>query len=113
MNITNAVSQTQTFAVNNKTNTLAKPSARVAESVSHVDSEQLPNKKEKQSIVFDEQAIALFEQEKSQTATANFSSTEQDKPSLKNETAVASYQAINNLSQRESVQQLFGVDVFA
>ncbi len=41
------------------------------------------------------------------------SSASQDQPSAKNETAVASYQVVGNLAQRESVQQLFGVDVYA
>lgn len=113
MNISNAVGQTPTFAVNNKTNTLAKSSESTVDRVTKVDSEQPPKKQAKPSIVYDEQAIALFEQQKPPTANASFSSTEQDQPSTHNETAVASYQAVNNLAKRESVQQLFGVDVFA
>jgi len=113
MNITSAVGQTPTFAVNNKTNTLTKPSAHIVEPAAKVYSEQAANKQAEPSIIFDEQAIALFEQQKPQTAKASFSSTEQDQPSAHNETAVASYQAVNNLAKRESVQQLFGVDVFA
>ncbi|MBL0711455.1 MAG: hypothetical protein JJV99_10645 [Colwellia sp.] len=114
MHITNAVGQTPTFSVNNKTNTLAKPSERVFEPVTNanVDYSQA-NKKVKPSIIIDEQAIALFEQQKPQIANTHFTSTDQDKPSAQNKMAVASYQAVDNIAQRESVQQLFGVDLFA
>jgi len=66
------------------------------------------------SLAINEQAVALFEQSKqSQSSQTQFSATSQDKPSAHNETAVASYQTIGNLAQRESVQQLLGVDLFA
>ncbi|WDE13656.1 hypothetical protein [Thalassomonas haliotis] len=36
-----------------------------------------------------------------------------DRPSNQNLSAVAAYQSVNNIAQRDSVQQLFGVDLFA
>lgn len=54
-------------------------------------------------------AISLLEQEKE---TSN-NSTAYDQPSKKNSTAVSTYQSVNNLEQRENVQQLLGVDIFA
>lgn len=36
-----------------------------------------------------------------------------DRPSNQNLNAVAAYQSVNNIAQRDSVQQLFGVDLFA
>ena len=36
-----------------------------------------------------------------------------DQPNNQNLNAVATYQSVNNIAQRDSVQQLFGVDLFA
>ncbi|WDE00910.1 hypothetical protein SG35_009920 [Thalassomonas actiniarum] len=36
-----------------------------------------------------------------------------DRPSNQNLSAVAAYQSVNNIAQRDNVQQLFGVDLFA
>lgn len=59
-----------------------------------------------------EQAITLFEQ---QSATnKNFvSNASLDKPSAQNLTAVNTYQTVNNLAQRESIQSMLGVDLYA
>lgn len=121
MNISSASSQNSIFGLTNYTNTSNKPLVRSAEPVvSKVEQDTLSNKQANQSIVADQQAIALFEKNqleanaaKSTLSNNSFAATDQDKPSSKNETAVASYQTIGNLAQRESVQQLFGVDIFA
>ena len=127
MNISSAANAPLTSGVNNKPNQLIKNSARSAEPVAKVALDQSSNKQAQDSIVIDEQAIALYEQSQalqssqSTSPTASTkesfsfeaSSASQDQPSAKNETAVASYQAVGNLAQRESVQQLFGVDLFA
>ena len=119
MNISSSFSPPVTSGINNKPIAPIKNSERVVESAPKVEQEQSPNTQTQPSIVIDEQAIALFEQNQaSQSASAqpsenSFSSASQDQPSAKNETAIASYQAVGNLSQRESVQQLFGVDLFA
>jgi len=39
--------------------------------------------------------------------------TSYDQPSLRNNTALSAYQSVDNLEQRENVQQLLGVDVYA
>jgi len=128
MNISNSLSSVLPSGVNNKPTTPIKNSQRLAEPVAEIEQKKSSNKQAKASIVIDEQAIALFEQnqaEQNQFAVSTQtqpnkdnssfkeSSASQDQPPAKNETAVASYQAVGNLAQRESVQQLFGVDVYA
>jgi hypothetical protein len=126
MNVSSSVGQTAMFAKLSTSNISANPNAPVKNSVrpvapfvSDVEQEQSSNRQAAPSIVIDEQAIALYEQSQaslsSQSPSSNerFSSENQDKPSAKNETAVANYQAVGNLAQRESVQKLFGVDLFA
>ena len=119
MNISNSFSSPLTSGVSNNSKAIApiKNSVRSAEPVAEIEQDQSSNKQATPSIVIDEQAIALFEQNQasieSQTSKESFSSDNQDQPSAKNETAVASYQAVGNLAQRESVQKLFGVDLFA
>ncbi len=106
-----------TSTTSNKLNTETKPSVRPV--ATEVEKEQSTNNQAQPSIVIDEQAIALFEQtQSSQLSTSkpnheSSSSASQDQPSLKNETAVASYQTVGNLAQRETVQQMLGVDLFA
>ncbi len=126
MNISNSLSSVLPAGVNNKPTTAIKSSQRLAEPVAEIEQKQSSNKQAKANIVIDEQAIALFEknqaeqnqlEQRTQLSNERFSfdepSASQDQPSAKNETAVASYQAVGNLAQRESVQQLFGVDVYA
>jgi len=123
MNIAGTSNQNSIFGLTNQTNTSKKPLVRSVDPVNaKVEQEKLLNKQanQNQGIVVDQQAIALFEKNqleanalKSNVSDRAFSSTAQDKPSPKNETAVASYQTVGNLAQRESVQQLFGVDIFA
>lgn len=141
MHISSAFNAPLSSGINNKPTTPIKHSQRsgepVAETAAKIKQEQPSSKQAKASIVANEQAIALFEKnqveqnqlEQSQASqlvqahqdknnasfddSFNESSANKDQPSAKNETAVASYQAVGNLAQRESVQQLFGVDVFA
>ena len=123
MNISSTSGQNSIFGLTNQTSTSKKPLMRSVDPVTSKEAqEKLSNKQanEGQGIVADQQAIALFEKNqleanaaKSTLNSDNLAAANQDKPSPKNETAVASYQAVGNLAQRESVQQLFGVDVFA
>lgn len=119
MNVSSSLSSPLTYGVSNKPSTPIKNSVRSAEPVSEIEQNQSSNKQAIPSIVIDEQAIALYEQSQSSASInvppskESFSSASQDQPSAKNETAVASYQAVGNLAKRESVQQLFGVDLFA
>ena len=127
MNISSSVGQAAMFGQLSTSNVSANPTTPLKSEVrkgealvSDIEKDQPSNKQAKPSIVIDEQAIALFEQNKfeqsqvsEQSREQNTSSASQDQPSAKNETAVASYQAVGDLAQRESVQKLFGVDLFA
>jgi hypothetical protein len=122
MNISSASSQNSTFGLTNRTHTSKKSLVSSIDPVvvSKTEQDKLLNKQANQGVVADQQAIALFEKNqfeanaaKSAVSNSTFATTDQDKTPPKNESAVASYQAIGNLAQRESVKQLFGVDVFA
>ena len=122
MNISSASSQNSIFGLTNQSNTSRKPlMPSVDPVVPTTEQEKLVNKQANESIVVDQQAIALFEKNqfeanaaKSTKSSSTFAAAaDKDKPSPRNESAVASYQAVGNLAQRESVQQLFGVDIFA
>ena len=122
MNISSASSQNTIFGPTNQSNTSRKPlMPSVDPVVSTTKQEKLVNKQANESIVVDQQAIALFEKNqfeanaaKSTDSGSTFAAAaDKDKPSTRNESAVASYQAVSNLDQRESVKQLFGVDIFA
>jgi len=127
MQISNSINSPLTSGVSNTHSAPIKNSVRPAESASEIEQNQSSNKLSSKSatqqtvpsIVIDEQAVALYQQSQLSAQTpvqskqAGVSSASQDQPSSKNETAVASYQAVGNLAKRESVQQLFGVDLFA
>lgn len=124
MNIPNSVGPTSAYGklstanISDKLNTPIKESVHSADT-NKVEQEQSSNKQTTPNFVIDEQAIALFKE--SQTAQSSLaqknddehSFTNQDQFSSKNETAVASYQSVSNLAKRESVQKIFGVDLFA
>lgn len=80
----------------------------------------------KQSFELDEATIAFFKNNQAQSQLVKDKSADsysasaalddnfsKDSISFQNRNAVSSYQSIGNLAQRESVQQIFGVDVFA
>lgn len=122
MQISSTSSQNSIFGLANQGNTSKKPLVRPADSVvpSQAEQEKSLNKPANQAVLADQQAIAQFEQNQlavnttqSSASNESFSRAGRDRPSAQNETAVASYQSVGNLAQRESVQKLFGVDVFA
>jgi glycerol kinase len=122
MNISSTSSQNSIFGLANQPNTSRKPLVLSVDPVlSATEQEKLVNKQANQGIIADQQAIALFEKNqfeanaaKSSVGSSTFAAAaDKDKPSPRNASAVASYQAVGNLAQRESVQQLFGVDFFA
>jgi hypothetical protein len=127
MNISSTSSQNSIFGLTNQTNTSNTSSTSRKPLVSSVDpvvvsateQDKLLKKEASQGVVVDQQAIALFEKnqfEANETKSSETNGTfaaDKGKPSSKNEIAVANYQAIDNLAERESVQRLFGVDVFA
>lgn len=118
MQISNSINSPLTSGVSNPPLAPIKNSVPTAESVSDIEQNKPSDKQVVPSIVIDEQAVALYQQSQAvqipvQSKQEGASSASQDQPSAKNETAVASYQTVGNLAKRESVQQLFGVDLFA
>lgn len=77
----------------------------------------------RQRLDIDEQAIALIEREPLpgyNSSDSQQSSSQQnsynggyDSPSTQNQSAVAAYQSVDAIAQRDSIQQIFGVDLFA
>ena len=60
----------------------------------------------------DQQAIAQLEQERQFNDNPR-ASTGYDRPSQANQTAISAYQSVDHIAQRESIQQTFGVDLYA
>ncbi|MDG1750235.1 MAG: hypothetical protein P8I03_00990 [Thalassotalea sp.] len=70
----------------------------------------------------DPEAIALVEQNQQLNAESNVQqqsqstyskSADYDQPSQQNKTAVSAYQSVDGIAQRDSIQQTFGVDLYA
>jgi hypothetical protein len=80
----------------------------------------------RQRLDFDEQAISLIERDQlaqfdsrnaeqinQQNGQSNNSNSGYDSPSSQNQLAVAAYQSVGAIAQRDDIQQIFGVDLFA
>ncbi len=97
--------------------------AQVESVVSHVENSSSSNSQNQQSsrLVSDKATIALVEQQLySQSSRSNAYSAEErkgfsqyDEPSKRNQSAVSAYQTVDNIAQRESIEQIFGVNLFA
>ncbi|MGJ8692177.1 MAG: hypothetical protein ACSHW0_06815 [Thalassotalea sp.] len=68
----------------------------------------------------DQASLAVIEQAyQNSQANSNKSqntaqqATDYDTPSEQNQSAISAYERVDNLAQKESVQQLFGVDLYA
>ena len=78
---------------------------------------------EQQRFDVDEQTLALIEQEQlqpfnnndnqSQNNRSNQYNSEYDATSSRNNTALAAYQSVDTIAQRDNIQQIFGIDLFA
>jgi hypothetical protein len=115
--------------LNNSLNTLNQASARArpADNSSTVNDEkqqaqlvQQQNKSEQanqaERFDVDQKTLLLLEQQQQTTPpqTSNKQqSTFYDQPPSKNQTAVATYQAVDNIAQRASVTQSFGINLIA
>lgn len=75
-----------------------------------------------QRLNIDPEAIALVEQSQQLSAEANVQQQSKprqsqqagyDQPSQQNITAVSTYQSVGDIAQRDSIQQAFGVDLYA
>ncbi|MEW6991098.1 hypothetical protein AADZ91_10450 [Colwelliaceae bacterium 6441] len=82
--------------------------------------QESPQKNPQERLDIDPQAIALVEQDQQlrtkQNAEKNNQNSVQadyDQPPQKNNTAVSTYQSVGNIAQRDTIQQAFGVDVYA
>jgi hypothetical protein len=82
-----------------------------------------PDASSPQRFEVDEQAIALIEREQlqpynngsnqKQNTNANDYNSGYDAPSNQNQSAVAAYQSVDSIAQRDNIQQVFGIDLFA
>ncbi|MBL4910708.1 MAG: hypothetical protein JKX78_11945 [Alteromonadaceae bacterium] len=117
MNITNTTSFSSSVqALSNKTPAKNQQAKTVAPNEKQVAIEKSP-----QRIDNNKKAIALLEkqvkqniQKESSTNTINNSNKiNVDQPIGQNLNAVNAYQSVNNLAQRESIQSMLGVDLFA
>lgn len=118
----------------------ANQQGNVKSVVAPVDENNQSNKsknleKDKSRFDVSEEAIALLEQQadlnsvqsgtglvaRGENSSANNPASEQqqtktsqyDKPSQQNLSAVAAYQSVDNIAQRENIKQFFGVNLFA
>ncbi len=82
-----------------------------------------PDASSQQRFDVDQQAIALIEREQlqpynngsnqQQNTSSNDDNSRYDAPSSQNQSAVAAYQSVDSIAQRDNIQQVFGVDLFA
>jgi len=90
---------------------------RVAQEQKSENKDQQANQQSRFDV--DQQALALVEQQQQQQksskqgAGANNQQTTYDQPSNQNQTAVAAYQAVDSIAQRDNIQQSFGIDLIA
>jgi len=85
------------------------------------DEKQASSTKPTTRLDINEQAIALLEQQNAnvsgqinlQNKAETSKNAKFDQPSQQNLSAVNTYQRVNNLTQRENIQAMLGVDLFA
>jgi len=114
-NSSNSVSSS-VYALSNKTSAKSQSAKTAAQ-----DEKQVTSAKTTTRLDINEQAIALLDQQsanvseqKSLQQTAKKTQyTALDKPSQHNLSAVNTYQSVNDLTQRENIQAMLGVDLFA
>ncbi len=70
-------------------------------------------KQQKTRLDTDEKTLAILDAKQNNQPSISRENTSYDQPSKQNQTAVAAYQAINHEQDRQSIQQSFGVDLFA
>ncbi|ARD45627.1 hypothetical protein [Colwellia sp. PAMC 21821] len=99
--------------------TLSNEESQTQKSQADIDS--------RQRLDIDDQAIALIEREQlsqfesrnnsqrssQQGGQSNSYNSGYDSPSNQNQSAVAAYQSVDAIAQRDNIQQIFGVDLFA
>ncbi len=78
------------------------------------------NKEQQTRLDIDQEAINLVEQNQAVSVNqnslpnnSNSSKASYDQPSQQNQTAALAYQSVDNLAKRDTIQQAFGVDLYA
>jgi len=78
------------------------------------------NKEQQTRLDISQEAISLVEQNQAvsvnQNSLPNNSNSSQasyDQPSQQNQTAALAYQSVDNIAKRDTIQQAFGVDLYA
>ena len=114
-------------------NTSAVPAQEQREKISNEENKPQNSQADtnsRQRLDFDEQAISLIErdqlaqfdsqnagqsnqQSNQQNGQSNNYNSGYDSPSSQNQLAVAAYQSVGAIAQRDDIQQIFGVDLFA
>ena len=111
-NLTNVNASAQVKALQNKAPAKNQQAASARQNGIPVSPE-----KHVQRIENNAKAIDLLEQQSAskneQKAQLNANTVKLDQPSAQNLTAVYTYQSVNNLTQKEHIQALLGVDLFA
>ena len=103
--------------VNSQSQALKKP-AQVS-----LDQEKQQKSQQQTRFEVDQQSLALVQQnyqqnyqqqnQHGQQTQFGAQQTKYDQPSAQNQTAVSVYQSVSNLSERDNIQQIFGVDLLA
>lgn len=127
-NAANNISQTPIVLGNNSSVQALEQSTRVT-ARENLASEENKNQQSqadinsRQRLDIDDQAIALIERE--QLPSSNVNSNRQansqqnnsnsgyDAPPSQNQLAVAAYKSVGSIAQRDNIEQIFGVDLFA
>ena len=127
-NAANNISQTPIVLGNNSSVQALEQSTRVTARENLATEENKDQKSQadinsRQRLDIDEQSIALIERE--QLPASNVNSNRQtnnqqsnnssgyDAPPSQNQLAVAAYQSVGSIAQRDNIEQIFGVDLFA
>lgn len=78
------------------------------------EKEEKPQQEQKDRLDIDPQAIELIQrQDAKQPNQKQAKNTGYDQPNEQNTTAISAYQAVENQSKRDNIQQVFGVDLLA
>ena len=127
-NAANNISQAPIALGNNSSVQALEQSTRVT-ARENIASEENKNQQSqadinsRQRLDIDDQAIALIEREQLPSSNGNSnrqannqqnnSNSGYDAPPSQNQLAVAAYQSVGSIAQRDNIEQIFGVDLFA
>lgn len=118
MQINSALSytpQSSTVISSDRSSRLENNSDRLRVDGSTRKSSQSNSSKQQTRFEVDEQAITLLEKNNVEPnpSLRGESTTDYDQPTQTTRLAVLTYQSVDNLAQRQSIEQTFGVDLYA